>query len=165
MFPGDYWSKACVNGRVRLQRPCQWLQRNVSGNMRTLLVSKGIAARTLLGAPGLTTRNEKLLGAKGIATRSKELKNSSTKNSSNHWSMSRRTDSIDSIGAFVKAFSQTRPVWDWNSYGSYGLRRYFRYLAMASNLKEGFRPTWEEKLTEWECKLVLPSQPRVNHPN
>ena len=29
-------------------------------------------ARTLLGAPDLTTRNEKLLGGKGIATRSKD---------------------------------------------------------------------------------------------
>ena len=28
--------------------------------------------RTLLGAPGLTTRNKKLLGTKGIATRSKD---------------------------------------------------------------------------------------------
>ena len=27
-----------------------------------------LGARTLLGAPGLTTRNKKLLGAKGIAT-------------------------------------------------------------------------------------------------
>ena len=31
-----------------------------------------LEARTLLGAPGLTTRNEKLLGTKGIATRSKD---------------------------------------------------------------------------------------------
>ena len=31
-----------------------------------------LGARTLLGAPGLTTRNNKLLGAKGIATRSKD---------------------------------------------------------------------------------------------
>ena len=30
-----------------------------------------LGARTLLGAPGLTTRSKKLLGAKGIATRSK----------------------------------------------------------------------------------------------
>ena len=29
-----------------------------------------LVARTLLGAPGRTTRNKKLLGAKGIATRS-----------------------------------------------------------------------------------------------
>ena len=29
-------------------------------------------ARTLLGAPGLTTRNNKLLGAPGIATRNKD---------------------------------------------------------------------------------------------
>ena len=33
--------------------------------------------RTLLGAPGLTTRNKKLLGAKGIATRSKDATSSS----------------------------------------------------------------------------------------
>ena len=32
-----------------------------------------LGARTLLGAPGLTTRNKKLLGAKGIATRNKKL--------------------------------------------------------------------------------------------
>ena len=31
-----------------------------------------LGARTLLGAPGLTTRNKKLLGAFGIATRSKD---------------------------------------------------------------------------------------------
>ena len=31
-----------------------------------------LGARTLLGAPGLTTRRKKLLGAKGIATRSKD---------------------------------------------------------------------------------------------
>ena len=31
-----------------------------------------LGARTLLGAPGLTTSNKKLLGAKGIATRSKD---------------------------------------------------------------------------------------------
>ena len=31
-----------------------------------------LGARTLLGAPGLTTRSKKLLGAKGIATRSKK---------------------------------------------------------------------------------------------
>ena len=31
-----------------------------------------LVARTLLGAPGLTTRNKKLLGAPGIATRSKD---------------------------------------------------------------------------------------------
>ena len=31
-----------------------------------------LGARTLLGAPGLTTRNKKLLGAPGIATRSKD---------------------------------------------------------------------------------------------
>ena len=31
-----------------------------------------LGARTLLGAPGLTTRSKKLLGAKGIATRSKD---------------------------------------------------------------------------------------------
>ena len=29
-----------------------------------------LGARTLLGPPGLTTRNKKLLGTKGIATRS-----------------------------------------------------------------------------------------------
>ena len=34
-----------------------------------------IGARTLLGAPGLTTRNKKLLGAPGIATRSKDATN------------------------------------------------------------------------------------------
>ena len=32
-----------------------------------------LGARTLLGAPGLTTRNKKLLGAPGIATRSKRF--------------------------------------------------------------------------------------------
>ena len=32
-----------------------------------------VGARTLLGAPGRTTRNKKLLGAPGIATRSKKL--------------------------------------------------------------------------------------------
>ena len=32
-----------------------------------------LGARTLLGAPGLTTRSKKLLGAKGIATRNKKL--------------------------------------------------------------------------------------------
>ena len=31
-----------------------------------------LGARTLLGAPGLTTRSKTLLGAKGIATRSKQ---------------------------------------------------------------------------------------------
>ena len=31
-----------------------------------------LGAKTLLGAPGLTTRNKKLLGTKGIATRSKD---------------------------------------------------------------------------------------------
>ena len=31
-----------------------------------------LGARTLLGAPGRTTKNKKLLGAKGIATRSKD---------------------------------------------------------------------------------------------
>ena len=31
-----------------------------------------VLARTLLGSPGLTTRNKKLLGAPGIATRSKD---------------------------------------------------------------------------------------------
>ena len=31
-----------------------------------------LGARTLVVAPGLTTRNKKLLGAKGIATRSKD---------------------------------------------------------------------------------------------
>ena len=31
-----------------------------------------LGARTLLGAPGLTTRNKKLLGAPGIATKSKD---------------------------------------------------------------------------------------------
>ena len=31
-----------------------------------------LGARTLLGAPGLTTRNKKLLGAPGSATRSKD---------------------------------------------------------------------------------------------
>ena len=31
-----------------------------------------LGARTLLGAPGIATRNKKLLGAKGIATRSKD---------------------------------------------------------------------------------------------
>ena len=31
-----------------------------------------LGARTLLGAPGLTTRSKKLLGAPGIATRSKD---------------------------------------------------------------------------------------------
>ena len=31
-----------------------------------------LGARTLLGAPGLTTRNKKLLGAPGIVTRSME---------------------------------------------------------------------------------------------
>ena len=37
-----------------------------------------IGARTLLGAPGLTTRNKKLLGVKGIATtcRSKQVEES-----------------------------------------------------------------------------------------
>ena len=47
---------------------------------RTLLGAPGLTtrnkkllgARTLLRAPGLTTRNKKLLGAKGIATRSKD---------------------------------------------------------------------------------------------
>ena len=33
--------------------------------------------RTLLGAPGLTTRSKKLLGAPGIATRSKDAPNGS----------------------------------------------------------------------------------------
>ena len=32
-----------------------------------------LGARTLLGAPGLTTRNKKLLGAPGIATSSKKI--------------------------------------------------------------------------------------------
>ena len=32
-----------------------------------------LGARTLLGAPGRTTRNNKLLGAPGITTRSKKL--------------------------------------------------------------------------------------------
>ena len=31
-----------------------------------------LGARTLLGAPGLTTRNKKLLSTKGIATSSKD---------------------------------------------------------------------------------------------
>ena len=34
-----------------------------------------VGARTLLRAPGLTTRNKKLLGAPGIATRSKKATN------------------------------------------------------------------------------------------
>ena len=33
-----------------------------------------VGARTLLGAPGLTTSNKKLLGAPGIATRSKDAR-------------------------------------------------------------------------------------------
>ena len=37
-----------------------------------------LGARTLLGAPGLATRNKKLLGAPGIATRSKDACASST---------------------------------------------------------------------------------------
>ena len=39
----------------------------ISRQARSLL-----GARTLLGAPGIATRNKKLLGAKGIATRSKD---------------------------------------------------------------------------------------------
>ena len=31
-----------------------------------------LGTRTLLGAPGLTTRSKKLLGAKGVATRNKD---------------------------------------------------------------------------------------------
>ena len=44
----------------------------------SLLGMLPLGARTLLGAPGLTTRNKKLLGAKGIATRSKDATSSST---------------------------------------------------------------------------------------
>ena len=36
-----------------------------------MMTSKKLGARTLLGAPGLTTRNKKLLGAPGHTTRSK----------------------------------------------------------------------------------------------
>ena len=39
-------------------------------NLKVLMWLLG--ARTLLGAPGRTTRNKKLLGAPGIATRSKD---------------------------------------------------------------------------------------------
>ena len=35
-------------------------------------VYEQLGARTLLGAPGFTTRSKKLLGAPGIATRSKD---------------------------------------------------------------------------------------------
>ena len=34
--------------------------------------TRRLGARTLLGAPGIATRNKKLLGAKGIAIRSKD---------------------------------------------------------------------------------------------
>ena len=37
------------------------------------------AVRTLLGAPGRTTRSKKLLGAPGIATRSKDATRGSCK--------------------------------------------------------------------------------------
>ena len=41
--------------------------------MKTLgILASLLGARTLLGAPGLTTSNKKLLGAKGVATRSKD---------------------------------------------------------------------------------------------
>ena len=38
----------------------------------SILVKSLVAARTLLGAPGLTTRSKKLLVTKGSATRSKD---------------------------------------------------------------------------------------------
>ena len=43
-----------------------------NGLMGHLGASLSLGARTLLGAPGLTTRSKKLLGTKGIATRSKD---------------------------------------------------------------------------------------------
>ena len=42
-----------------------------SSNKKLLETSALLVARTLLGAPGPTTRNKKLLVASGIATRSK----------------------------------------------------------------------------------------------
>ena len=45
-----------------------WELRELGAILASLL-----GARTLLGAPGLTTRSKKLLRAKGIATRSKKL--------------------------------------------------------------------------------------------
>ena len=38
-----------------------------------------LGARTLLGAPGLTTRNKKLLGGPGIATRSRDATRANSK--------------------------------------------------------------------------------------
>ena len=35
-------------------------------------ILKGLGARTLLGAPGIATRNKKLLRAPGLTTRSKD---------------------------------------------------------------------------------------------
>ena len=55
------------------------MERSISSisvlNKRTLLGAPGIATRNkkLLGAPGIATGNKKLLGAPGIATRNKKL--------------------------------------------------------------------------------------------
>ena len=43
-----------------------------SENKVCMLPPWGSYSRTLLGAPGLTTRSKKLLGTKGITTRSKD---------------------------------------------------------------------------------------------
>ena len=43
-----------------------------STNLTGSRVTRGLVARTLLGAPGLTTRSKKLLGTKGVATRSQD---------------------------------------------------------------------------------------------
>ena len=53
------------------------------------------AARTLLGAPGIATRNKKLLGAPGLTTRSKDAAKIAT---SNKTSLTTSKDATRALG-------------------------------------------------------------------
>ena len=67
---GDIWGREEGGKRERERTTPTMVQRSKLFFGHVLDFLPG--TRTLLGTPGIATRNKKLLGAKGIATRSKD---------------------------------------------------------------------------------------------